>query len=260
MGVEYETVQVTRQGALGTITFNRPKKFNAINLKMYEEIVSALDELSNDDSISIVATTGAGNFYCSGNDLTNFMNAGDDQEKASEMAASMIRNFVAKFIDFPKPLIALVNGPAIGLSVTLLGLYDVVLASDKATFHTPFTTLGQSPEGCSTYTFPRILGPSKAKEMLLFNKKLTAQDACAHHLVSEVIPHGTFRDETNRRLLDFSQLPPKSMMYGKQLTRDMERRTLHATNAAEIDRLKERWLSEECMNAVVAFLQRRAKL
>ena len=71
------------------------------------------------------------------------------------------RKFVAHFIDFPKPLIAAVNGPAVGISVTIMCLFDMVYASDKATFHTPFMELGQSPEGCSSFMFPRIMGPAK---------------------------------------------------------------------------------------------------
>lgn len=71
------------------------------------------------------------------------------------------RKFVAHFIDFPKPLIAAVNGPAVGISVTVMCLFDMVYATDKATFHTPFMELGQSPEGCSSFMFPRIMGPAK---------------------------------------------------------------------------------------------------
>ena len=73
----------------------------------------------------------------------------------------MIRKFVCAFIDFPKPIVAAVNGPAIGVSVTLLGLVDIVYASDLATFHTPFMSLGQSPEACSSYLFPKIMGQAK---------------------------------------------------------------------------------------------------
>ena len=70
------------------------------------------------------------------------------------------RKFVGSFIDFPKPLVAAINGPAVGIPVTLLGLFDIVYATDRATFHTPFMQLGQSPEGCSSFMFPRIMGHS----------------------------------------------------------------------------------------------------
>ena len=71
------------------------------------------------------------------------------------------RNFVQQFMDFPKPLIAAVNGPAKGISITIMGLFGLIYAWDKATFHTPFMELGQSPEGCSSFMFPRIMGPAK---------------------------------------------------------------------------------------------------
>jgi len=76
------------------------------------------------------------------------------------------RRYVAAYVDFPKPLIAAVNGPAIGVAVTVLGLFDVVYAADNASFSTPFSRLGQSPEGCASYTFPKIMGHAKVRYVL----------------------------------------------------------------------------------------------
>ncbi|XP_060028230.1 enoyl-CoA delta isomerase 2-like [Erinaceus europaeus] len=163
-------------------------------------------------------------------------------------------------IKIPKPLVAVVNGPAVGISVTILGLFDIVYASDRATFHTPFSHLGQSPEGCSSYTFPKIMGSSKAAEMLIFGKKLTAGEACAQGLVTQVFPDSTFQKEVWTRLKAYSKLPPNAMRISKEIIRKNEKEKLHAVNAEECNVLLSRWQSDECMNAVVNFLSRKAKL
>ncbi|XP_048448628.1 enoyl-CoA delta isomerase 2-like, partial [Rhincodon typus] len=151
---------------------------------------------------------GNGDYYCSGNDLSNFTDIGPEGiEQKSKNSGELLKRYVSHYIDFPKPLIGVINGPAVGVAVTVLGLFDAVYATDKATFHAPFSKLGQSPEGCSSYTFPKIMGTSKANEILLFNKKLTAAQACELGLVTEVFPDSTFQKEVWKKLHAYAKLP-----------------------------------------------------
>ncbi|XP_012872189.1 PREDICTED: enoyl-CoA delta isomerase 2, mitochondrial [Dipodomys ordii] len=255
-----EDVVVTSEDGITKIMFNRPAQKNAITTQMYREIILALEAASKDNS-TITVITGNGDYYSSGNDLTNFTKIPPGGiEEVAKSGAVLLREFVDCFIDFPKPLIAVVNGPAVGIPVTLLGLFDAVYASDRATFHTPFSHLGQTAEGCSSYTFPKIMGPAKATEMLIFGKKLTAREACAQGLVTEVFPESTFQKEVWARLKAYAKLPPNAMKISKELIRSNEKEKLHAINAEECTILQGRWLSDECMNAIVNFLSRKAKL
>ncbi|NXW92292.1 ECI2 isomerase, partial [Alopecoenas beccarii] len=258
---DYETIIVTTKNNITKIMFNRPDKKNAIDVKMYREIIKALEEAGKDDSTIAVITGTTGDYYSSGNDLSNLTGVKPaEMEKMAEDGAVLLREFVSHFIDFPKPLIAVVNGPAVGICVTLLGLFDIVYASDRATFHCPFSQLGQTAEGCSSYLFPKIMGSAKANEVLLFNKKLTAADACAWGLVTEVFPDRTFQKEVWARLEAYASLPKNCLAVSKQLLRSAEKEKLHAVNSKECEVLKERWLSDECINAIVTFFQRKSKL
>lgn len=256
---EYENLVVTSEDGITKIMLNRPTKKNAISTQMYQEIILALKAAGKDDSV-LTVLTGNGDYYCSGTDLTNLSITPGGIEEKIKNELVLLRNFVNSFIDFPKPLIAVVNGPAVGIGVTILGLFDAVFASDKATFHAPFSQLGLSPEGCSSYTFPKIMGPAKAVEMLVFGKKLTAAEACAQGLVTEVFPDSTFQKEVWARLKAYSELPANSMRISKQIIRNMEKEKLHAVNAEECSVLQERFSSDEFINAVMNFLGRKAKL
>lgn len=256
----YETLLVSTKDKITTITLNRPQKKNAITVEMYNEIIKALDQAAKDDSV-ITVFTGSGDYYCSGNDLTNFTKIPEGgMEQMAKDAGELLRQYVKAYIDFPKPLIGVVNGPAVGVSVTVLGLFDVVYATERATFHTPFSQLGQSPEGCSSYTFPKIMGNAKASEMLLFNKKLTATQACEQGLITEVFPDSSFQTEVWTRLNTYAKLPRNSLALSKQLIRTAERDRLHSVNDQEVERLVERWLSDECMQAIMSFFQAKSRL
>ncbi|KAL3860200.1 hypothetical protein ACJMK2_010356 [Sinanodonta woodiana] len=255
----FKSLLIHRDGGVYKITLNRPKKKNAIDFQMYEEWSQALKEAADDKTCTLAVVTGAGDYYCSGNDLGNFTNVPPDGVKAmAEKGGEILKKFVAAFIDFPKPLIAVVNGPAVGVSVTVLGLFDVVYATDKATFHTPFSQLGQSPEGCSSYIFPRLMGSAKASELLLFNRKITAAQAFERNLVTEVFPDSTFQKEVDAKVKQYAQLPKQSLQKSKTLIRDADIVKLHQVNAEECKVLVERWQSEECMNAIMNFFQSKA--
>ncbi|XP_068604014.1 enoyl-CoA delta isomerase 2 isoform X2 [Brachionichthys hirsutus] len=259
-GTAFNTLLLTRGDNITTITLNRPSKKNAITDEMYNEIIAALEEAAKDES-ALTVFTGAGDYYCSGNDLTNFTKVPEDGVEAmAKRGGVLLRKYVKAYIDFPKPLVAMVNGPAVGIPVTVLGLFDLVYATERATFQTPFSRLGQSPEGCSSFTFPKLMGATKASEMLLFNRKLTAVQACDLGLVTEVFPDSSFRAEVWTRLKAYAQLPPQSLALSKQLLRSVEKDRLHAVNDAEVELLVERWTSDECFNAVMSFFQAKAKL
>lgn len=256
---KYNNLVVTRQDNYTKILLNRPTRKNAITVEMYEEIILALNEAATDNS-ALTLVTGAGDYYCSGNDLSNFMTITPDKmHEVAKTSGDLLRRYISAYIDFPKPLIAAVNGPAIGVAVTVLGLFDTVYASNKATFATPFSRLGQSPEGCSSYTFPKIMGHSKACEMMLFNKKLTSQEALDCGLVTRLFEHESFQEEVNKQVKEMASLPVNSLIYSKALMRDHEKELLHKVNVAECDRLVERWPSEDCVNAVMKFFQDKMK-
>ncbi|KAL8583176.1 hypothetical protein ACOMHN_046560 [Nucella lapillus] len=209
----FEGLKVTKVNKVLRIQLNRPAKKNALTWQMYADIATALREGGQDKDVSVAVITGSGDYYCSGNDLSNFTNV--KPEEMSQMALNgrdVLLDFVGAFIDFPKPLISLINGPAVGISVTVLGLFDAVYCTDKATFHTPFSQLGQSPEGCSSYLFPKMMGNAKAGELLLFNRKVTAQEACDRNLVTQVFPEDVFQKETEALVAYYGSLPPQEVI------------------------------------------------
>ncbi|XP_045120076.1 enoyl-CoA delta isomerase 2-like isoform X2 [Portunus trituberculatus] len=212
----YDNLHVTFRDGVRTITFNRPEKKNALTEKMFADVVNALEEAAKDPDTVVTATTGAGNVFCAGNDKTNFQNL------TMKQVQELLTRHMAAFIDFPKPLIAVVNGAAVG-----------------AVFFTPFSSLGITLEGCSSFTFPRFMGQAKAYEILMFNKLVTAKEAYDLHLATKVFPASSLYEEVWPRLQTMAKLPQKSLIYSKALTRDVIKDRLHKINIEECKRVTE---------------------
>ena len=171
----------------------------------------------------------------------------------------MLQTFIGKFISFPKILIAFVNGPAVGISVSILGLFDGVYASSRSTFALPFTRTAQSAEGCSSVVFPGLMGSLRAKDLLLFDRKLTASEAEQRGLVTRVIDEKLFESETEKIAMEILSLPKGSLLTSKALIQKWNKDYLHQVNAVEVETLKQRWLTEEFVQAMMEFIRGRKK-
>lgn len=129
----------------------------------------------------------------------------------------MLERFIDAFIVFPKFLIAAVNGPAIGVGATFTALCDFAYASDKATFHTPFLSLAQTAEACSSYTFVKAMGPRFAYEVLVNGRKLTAEEAKQHGLINDVFPMNEFHQRVHAIAKKLSAEPLETLLASKRV-------------------------------------------
>ncbi|CAN8025813.1 unnamed protein product, partial [Ixodes persulcatus] len=264
-----EGLVTTVQDGAFIIRFNRPSKRNSITLEIFEEVIKLLKDARQRDDVKFLVLTGTGEVFSSGLNLGHFpkqMQEWRSQEELAKKATELLRyrlvggRYVAEFINFPKPAIALINGPSIGVSCTILGLFDLVYASDKASQNTPFTRLGLLPEGCSSYTFPRIMGVARACEVLMMNTRLSAKEAQECGFVSECFPDASFQEGTQKKIQEMAKLPAKSLMHSKTLVRASVWEDLHKANNLECEEIIELSALEVTRKAVMAYLRCKGKL
>ncbi|XP_046550601.1 testis-specific chromodomain protein Y 2-like [Haliotis rubra] len=224
---------------------------NAIDPQVVHEIVSALNSAKYDDS-NLVMLSSIGNVFCSGIDL-NFLTTGDRRIAARQMVDA-VRDLIKTFITFPKPIVAAVPGPAIGLGMAILPLCDVIYASDKALFYLPYSQLSQTPEGCISFTLPLAVGLAVSNELLFAGRKITAMEAYQLGLVSQVFWPTSVMQEVIPRVQHMSMYSAKAMEATKLLIRSHHRTKLELTNETECNLLLERWSTVECHRAIETYL------
>lgn len=170
------------EGSVLTLTFNRAQKKNSITVDMYQQLADSLNVAATDTAIRVVVFQGHEAIFSAGNDLGDFMNvppAGDE---------SSVFQFLRAIASFPKPLIAAVCGPAVGIGTTLLLHCDLVIAGDNAAFSMPFVNLGLCPEAASSLLVPQMMGYHRAAEALLLGEPFMAEAALEVGLVNRVVP------------------------------------------------------------------------
>src|SRR6266480_4448218 len=206
-------VETSREGAVLTITLNRPDVLNAFNAALHKGLAAALKE-ARAPEIRAVVVTGAGRGFCVGQDLTAFREApGDIGSRLRGNYHPNIRAIRA----LEKPVIAAVNGAAAGAGMSLACACDLRIAADSATFVPAFINIGLIPDSGGSYFVTRILGPARAFEWLASGRKLTAAEAHAWGLVSEVVDEDALGSRVAELAAQLAALPTRGIGMTKRL-------------------------------------------
>lgn len=234
-----------------TLRFNRADKKNAFTPAMYSALADALNAGAQDPAVRVALLTGSPDVFAAGNDLQDFLKApvgsGD----------SPVIRFMNALSTFPKPVIAAVNGPAVGVGVTMLLHCDVVYAGESARFQLPFVSLGICPEFSATYLLPRIMGHARAAELCLFGEPFTASTAKEVGLINEVRPDADVQAYALQRAKKLTQQPPNALRTTKRLLKRWTDRTVADSIPLEAFHFMPMLTQPEAREAVTAFVEKR---
>lgn len=259
---KFETLRTeTKENSL-IIYLSREERMNAFTLTMQQELVAVLDEAENMDEIKSIIFTGDGKAYCAGADLSS---GGDtfDNRKGREKTNNVVRDsgglLTLRLFKSKKPLIAAVNGAAVGIGATMLLPMDFRICSEEARFGFVFARRGIVPEAASSWFLPRLVGITKALELCYSGKIITAKEAEDINLVSEVLPKEQLLD---RALAVANEFTAESSQISIALTRQMMWRMLGADDPMEAHKIDSRGVFElgqsgEAIEGVKSFLEKR---
>jgi enoyl-CoA hydratase/carnithine racemase len=243
-----------------TITFNRPDRLNALNGPMLIDTIAALDDADADDSVRAIIFTGAGRGFCAGADLggggATFDHTEREERSEHRDGGGLL---TLRLFECRKPVIAAINGPAVGVGSTMTLPMDVRIASDQARFGFVFARRGIVPEAASSYFLPRVVGISQAMEWVATGRVFSAQEALAGRLVSRVVPHAELLP-TARALA--REIAENTSAVSVCLSRQMMWKMLGADHPMEAHRLDSRMIhamgsSADAYEGVQSFLQKR---
>ncbi len=211
-----DDVLTGREGAVLTLTLARPQKKNALTGAMYERLAEGLDAAERDASVGCVLLRGSGGVFTSGNDIADFLAASEGALAERPMAAFA---FIRKLAAFGKPLVAAVEGPAIGIGATLCLHCDLVYAAPAAQFAMPFVKLGFVPEGGSSLIVPQRFGAARAGAMLLLGEPFSGEEAAAMGFATAAVPADALHAHALAKAEALAKQPRAALLAARSLMR-----------------------------------------
>jgi len=274
--MQYKRLIVQKEGHVATITLNRPETGNAFDFRIMEEIDYVFrDDLAKDANIRAVILTGAGKYFCTGVDLTMFSSSDPmvkEEELEQGVASSRVKQeseetpwgkgtvvgAVVVMRAMPKPIIAAINGAAVGLGFSFALACDIRIASDRARFSAVFVKRGLAPDTGASFTLPRVVGFPKACELMLTGDMIDAAEAQRIGVVSRVVPHDQLMDAARELAGKIARNPPlavaanKESLYKSMMETDIIKQMEH-----EISYQDKLLNTEDFKEAAAAFLEKR---
>ena len=244
-------IQSEVDGAVLILKFNRPEKKNAITYEMYQTLADQLNKAKDDASIRTVVIGSTSTSFTAGNDINDFANNPIVGEE------SPVFNFLFAIHNFTKPLIAAVNGRAVGIGTTMMFHCDLAVANPKAIFSMPFVTLGLVPEAGSSFLFPKLVGHAKASEIFLTGRDIDAREALELGIINQVA-----EDELSAALKfaqEIAEQPPTAVQNSKALLKSANHEVLNKVMRAEGKLFAMAMQSDEAQEAFMKFLSKRNK-
>lgn len=245
-------ILVEQQDRICTLRINRADKKNALTSAMYTTLADALEEIASDPKIRVTIIAGTEGVFSSGNDVLDFL-----QLPPMDVAEAPVARFMHNLAQHPKPVVAAVSGPAVGIGTTLLLHCDLIYADDTAMFQMPFVNIGICPEFASTYLMPRLMGHPRAAELLMLGGPFDAARAREYGLVNTVTATGEAENQARAAAVVLAAKPPAAMRTTKALLKQWT--AAHTMDA--IDTEARHFLpmlrQPEALEALTAFTQKR---
>lgn len=260
----YKQILLDVSDKVATITLNRPERLNAWTPAMAAEIIDALNKVDEDDGVMVSILTGAGRGFCAGMDLSTggstFASSAQDgsAEKGGE-AAIPTGSIIKSLLDLKKPVIVAVNGPAVGVGVTMILPMDIRIAAESARFGMVFVRRGVIPELASPWFLPRIVGVSKAAELMYTGRIVSAQEALECGLVSRVVPDAQLMGVAREMA---SEIAAHAAPVSLALTKRMLWQFLAMNNLEKVEEINHTYFAwtgtqPDCNEGIVSFLEKR---
>src|SRR5262245_26043998 len=254
-GAPMSNILIRDEGAVRIITMNRADKKNALTQEMYHTIAGTLDKTADDKAIRCIVIAGLPGAFTAGNDLADFMAAGSSG-KEQQFGTSGGATLLQALLRNPKPLVAAVDGVAVGIGTTMMFHCDYVVATKAAMFATPFVGLGLVPEGASSLLMPRALGHHKAFEILVMGRKVDGEAAHQAGFVNQVAAPGQAEAEALKVAQEIAALPPEAVAISRRLMR-LPADQIAERFALEGKHFGEQMRSPEALSAFKGFLERK---
>jgi enoyl-CoA hydratase/carnithine racemase len=226
---DYQTITYERRGRVGLITLNRPEKLNAWNPRMETEFIDVVNRAAEDRDVGVLVVTGAGRAFCAGGDISRWSDniaSKEDRRRATPMLDRDGSPEVPIALRRGKPIIAAINGPSIGVGLTMPLACDIRIASERATFSVRFVKVALTPECGSSRNLPAVTGLGNALFLALTGRIVEAKEAKERGLVDRVVPHEQLMDEAMALAEEIAANPGDAVWATKRLIHD---------NAAESD-------------------------